>query len=804
MTLKVSFEVGSNLDMDNVLTQNRVSQAMPQMPQSVKNYGVSVKKALAFPLLVISIKSPNGHLRQQLPVELHDDQHQRRDRAHPGRRPDQPVRRQRLRDARLAAARSDRPARPDRAGHRQRDHAAEPAEPGRPDRRTAGGVRAPSTPTPSARRAGCSTKSEFGDIILRTNPDGSQVRLKDVARLELGTMLYNAVGRHDGKPAAVIAVFQIPGHQRARRRRTASRRRWRTCRRGFRATWSYLVSLDTTLPVSEGINEIVHTLFEAVVLVIIVVFVFLQNWRATLIPLMTVPVSLVGAFIFFPMLGFSINVLSLLGLVLAIGIVVDDAIVVVEAVMHHIEHGMAPKEATIKAMEEVSGPVIAIGLILSAVFVPVGFMGGITGRLYQQFAITIALSVLLSVVNALTLSPALAALLLKAPTGKKTLLTPFYNGFNKVFGWTTDVLRELRRHPDPQDVPQPGVHGRAAVPDRRQLVRHIPGGFVPEEDQGYMLVNALLPDAASLERTDAVMKKAEAVLEKNEAVEGFNTITRLQPAHRRVLVEHGLLLRAAEAVGRAARPGRDARQRRHRGAQSRLRAADSGGGGRRVRSAGHSRPRHRRRLHDASCRIAAAARRSTWRSRREVHAEAARKRPEIGRIGTLYRASVPQIYRRHRSQQGAQVRRAAERRQHHARRAARQLVRQRLQPVRPRLQGLRPGRAGVPAGSAASSGCSTCERAGRRMVPLDTLRARRGRRTGPEFTNRFNLFRTAELTGVPAPGFSSTQALDALEETARDGAAAGHEPRLGGHVVPGAQGARASPSCSRSPCSSCS
>ena len=161
----------------------------------------------------------------------------------------------------------------------------------------------------------------------------------------------------------------------------------------------YLVSLDTTLPITEGITEIEHTLFEAVALVILVVFVFLQNWRATLIPLMTVPVSLVGAFMFFPLLGFSINVLSLLGLVLA-GIVVDDAIVVVEAVMHHIEHGMAPKEATIKAMEEVSGPVVAIGLILAAVFVPVGFMGGITGLLYQQFAITIAISVLLSVVNA--------------------------------------------------------------------------------------------------------------------------------------------------------------------------------------------------------------------------------------------------------------------------------------------------------------------------------------------------------------------------------------------------------------------
>ncbi len=362
-------------------------------------------------------------------------------------------------------------------------------------------------------------------------------------------MLYNAVGRHDGTPAAVIAVFQIPGTN-ALAVADQIKTEMANLSKRFPRDMEYLISLDTTLPVSEGINEIVHTLFEAVVLVILVVFVFLQNWRATLIPLMTVPVSLVGAFIFFPLLGFSINVLSLLGLVLAIGIVVDDAIVVVEAVMHHIEHGMAPKEATIKAMEEVSGPVIAIGLILSAVFVPVGFMGGITGRLYQQFAITIALSVLLSVFNALTLSPALAAMLLKPATGKRTLLTPFYNGFNKVFGRTTDayvsfaaiLIRKMFR-----SLAFIGVLMYVIV----VLVRQIPGGFVPEEDQGYIMVNAQLPDAASLERTDAVMKKAEAILEKNEAIEGFNTISGYSLLTAGVLLEHGLLLRPAQAVGRA-------------------------------------------------------------------------------------------------------------------------------------------------------------------------------------------------------------------------------------------------------------
>src|SRR5262245_13773334 len=436
LTLKVSFEVGSNLDMNNVLTQNRVSQAQPQMPQSVKNYGVSVKKALAFPLLVISVKSPKGSydsafLSNYATININDAI----------------ARIQGVGQINLFGG-SDYAMRvwlrpdvigrlgitiPDIANAISQQNQLTPAG-------QIGGPPAPSGTeyTYTVRTQGrLLSEEEFANIIVRTNPDGSEVRLKDVARLELGTMLYNAVGRHDGQPSAVIAVFQIPGTNaldvanrvKATMADLATR---------FPRDMEYLVSLDTTLPVVEGIREIEHTLFEAVALVILVVFVFLQNWRATLIPLMTVPVSLLGAFIFFPLLGFSINVLSLLGLVLAIGIVVDDAIVVVEAVMHHIEHGLPPKEATLKAMEEVSGPVIAIGLILAAVFVPVGFMGVITGPLYQQFAITIAISVLLSVVNALTLSPALSALLLKPSTGKRSLLTPFYNGFNRVFGWTTD------------------------------------------------------------------------------------------------------------------------------------------------------------------------------------------------------------------------------------------------------------------------------------------------------------------------------------------------------------------------------
>src|SRR6187402_1197904 len=433
LTLKVSFEVGSNLDMNNVLTQNRVSEGMPQMPQSVKNYGVSVKKALAFPLLVISIKSPKGtydsaFLSNYTTININDAI----------------ARIQGVGQINLFGG-SDYAMRvwlrpdvigrlgitiPDIANAISQQNQLTPAG-------QIGGPPAPSGTeyTYTVRTQGrLLNEEEFADIIVRTNPDGSEVRLKDIARLELGTMLYNALGRHDGTPSAVIAVFQIPGTN-ALDVANRIKATMEDLKLRFPRDMDYLVSLDTTLPITEGITEIEHTLFEAVALVIIVVFVFLQNWRATLIPLMTVPVSLVGAFMFFPLLGFSINVLSLLGLVLAIGIVVDDAIVVVEAVMHHIEHGMAPKEATLKAMEEVTGPVVAIALILSAVFIPVALTGGITGRLYQQFAITIAVSICLSAFNALTLSPALAALLLKPkdPNAKKNILTKFFDAFNRMF-----------------------------------------------------------------------------------------------------------------------------------------------------------------------------------------------------------------------------------------------------------------------------------------------------------------------------------------------------------------------------------
>jgi HAE1 family hydrophobic/amphiphilic exporter-1 len=462
-------------------------------------------------------------------------------------------------------------------------------------------------------------------------------------------------------------------------------------------------------------------------------------------------------------MGFSINVLSLLGLVLAIGIVVDDAIVVVEAVMHHIEHGMQPKEATIKAMEEVSGPVIAIGLILCAVFVPVGFMGGITGRLYQQFAITIAISVLLSVINALTLSPALAAMLLKPATGKRTLLTPFYNWFNRIFGWTTDryvsfagiLTRKMFR-----SLAFVGVLVFATV----SLVQRIPGGFVPEEDQGYLLVNAMLPDAASLERTDAVMRKAEQVLKDNEAVEGYNTIAgfslltgayssnmgfffvQLKPweeRHSPDATAAGVIAALNRAFARDIREGAvvafgpPAIPGLGTGAGFTMELQDRSGGTPEYLS-----------------------------QQADKFIEAARKRPEIGRIGSLYRAAVPQIYadidRSKVMKSGVQ-----------------------LGDVNTTLGALlgssyindfnkfgRVYKVYVQAEpefrkDASQLGLFYVRNQAGSPVPLDTLVTTRSS-SGPEFTNRFNLFRTAELTGVPAAGVSSTQALDALEQVARD------------------------------------
>jgi HAE1 family hydrophobic/amphiphilic exporter-1 len=285
----------------------------------------------------------------------------------------------------------------------------------------------------------------------------------------------------------------------------------------------YKIVYDTTPAVEASIHEILKTFVEALILVTLVVFIFLQNIRATIIPLLTIPVSLIGTFIFFPVLGFSVNTLSMFGLVLAIGIVVDDAIVVVEAVIHHLEHGKAPKEATIQAMEEVSAPVIGIALILSAVFVPVALLGGLVGSMYKQFALTIAISVLLSAFNALSLTPALCALLLKAPRPMRGPLGIFFRGFNKVFEVSTTGYVSVSRLLVRRGILTIGIVAVVAV-GAGLFARVIPAGFIPDEDQGIFGVNVQLPPGASLERTSAVLKKVEEILAKTDGIDSFQAI----------------------------------------------------------------------------------------------------------------------------------------------------------------------------------------------------------------------------------------------------------------------------------------
>ncbi len=352
--------------------------------------------------------------------------------------------------------------------------------------------------------------SEFENMIVRTLPDGSILRMKDVARTELSGKSYTSFGRKDGIPATVLIVYQLPGAN-AIQTVDKVRKLLEDSAKNFPPGLNYRISLDTTEFVKVAIDEVFHALRDAIILVLIVVFIFLGNIRATFIPMLAVPVSLVGTFGAFVALGFSINTLTMLGVVLAVGIVVDDAIVVVEAVEHHIEHGLSPLEATEKAMDEVSGPVVAIGLVLCAVFVPVSFMGGITGQLYRQFAVTVSVSVILSVIVALTLTPALCRMMLrprKEMRGPVGLFLRWFNkGFNKLTaGYLGGVGFFIRRI----------AIGIACLAGlwfgAGRLLMKLPTGFVPNEDQGYFFSVFTLPDGASMERTDELMRRAETDL----------------------------------------------------------------------------------------------------------------------------------------------------------------------------------------------------------------------------------------------------------------------------------------------------
>src|ERR1051325_6190493 len=357
---------------------------------------------------------------------------------------------------------------------------------------------------------------------MRSNPDGSVVRLSDVARIELGAQNYQQLARFGGKPAAIVAVYQSPGSN-ALAVADGVKKTMEELKQRFPPDLDYAIGLDTTRSVTEGIREIIETLLIAIVLVILVVYIFLQNWRATLIPMIAVPVSLIGTFAVFPLLGFSINTLSLFALVLAIGLVVDDAIVLVEAVEHHIEEGLSPREATLKAMEEVSGPVISIALILASVFIPVAFVSGIQGRLNKQFAVTIAVSVIISAFNALTLSPALSALMLRPRKESHGLLARFFGVFNRWFEKATRGYISVSRGLIRKAAIGLLILAGFAVADGFFGYR-LPSSFLPEEDYGYLFLNIQLPPAASLERTDQVSRKVEQILKETDGVQYSTTI----------------------------------------------------------------------------------------------------------------------------------------------------------------------------------------------------------------------------------------------------------------------------------------
>src|SRR5437867_12189391 len=535
LTVDVTFDLGTNVDTATVQTQNRVNLALPQLPPEVQREGVTVKKLSTAILLGISFTSSDDRydavfLNDLVTIKLLD-----RIASLPG-----------VGEARLAS-RQDygmrgwvNPSKMATLGVTATDIAAAIQAQNRQN--PSGSIGQPPVASGTDLQYPVNTAGrlvepqQFRDIVLRAQPDGSLLRIRDLARVELGAQDYKTFSRFDRKPASVVLVYLTPGAN-AVETGARVRRYLDDARSGFPAGLDYRVGFDATRFVKTSIADVVVTLFEAIALVVLVVFVFLQSWRATLIPLLAVPVSIVGTFALFPLLGFSINMTSMFGLVLAIGIVVDDAIVVVEAVQHKIDLGMSPRDATVQAMEEVSGPVVAIAFILAAVFIPVAFLGGIPGQIYRQFALTIAASVLLSAFNALTLSPALSALILKPKQAARGWLTRVFGVFNRAFAWTTNRyifgVKTLIRRAAFALVGLAACYLLAGT-----LFRHVPGGFLPDEDQGVFFVAVRLPDGASIERTDRVVGQVENILRSNPGVEAVTTLGSV-PGSRRSAERRG-------------------------------------------------------------------------------------------------------------------------------------------------------------------------------------------------------------------------------------------------------------------------
>ena len=757
MTLTVTFDVDTSPNIDQVNVQNRLAQAQPNLPPDVNQFGLNLRKSTGIPTLAFALYSPQqSHdslfLANYANININDALYRV-----PG-----------VGEVRLFGV-SDYAMRiwvkpdllaklgitvPDLVRAVQQQSTVNPAgqvsaEPAPTGKETTYTVRA---------QGRLQTPEEFGQIVVRSTPDGSVVRLKDVSRIELGAQNYQQRARFGGKPAAIVAVFQAPGSN-ALAVADGVKKTMEEMKQRFPSDLDYAIGLDTTRSVTEGIHEIVETLVIAIVLVLLVVFIFLQNWRATLIPMIAVPVSLIGTFAAFPLLGFSINTLSLFALVLAIGLVVDDAIVVVEAVEHHIELGKSPRDATLKAMEEVSGPVISIALILASVFIPVALVSGIQGRLNKQFAVTIAVSVVISAFNALTLSPALAALMLRPRREARGLFAKFFGAFNRWFDKATHGYIALSRGLIRKAVVGVLILAGFALVDGI-FGRRLPSSFLPEEDYGYLFLNIQLPPAASLERTEQVSQKVEAILKQTEGVQytttinGFSLLNRvsasyngfffvsLQPWSERKQTAQEIVksvnIRLANEVPEAitflfsppAIPG----------------LGNSGGFSLWLqdRSGGSVE------LLDQNL---------------QKFLAAARQRPELAGVGSQFTATTPQIFadvdRDKVLKQGVDVRDV-------------------YQTLQAYLGGLflnqfnrfgRQWRVFLQAeGEERLSDRDISQYYVRNndgnMVPLSSLLSTR-RILGPEYTNRFNLYRAAQIIGSAAPGYSSGQAMAALEEVAK-------------------------------------
>jgi HAE1 family hydrophobic/amphiphilic exporter-1 len=760
LKLYVNFDVNTDPNIDQVLTQMRESQAEAKLPADVRNYGVTVKKSTAAPLMVVDLISPKGtydatFLANYAYINLND---------------------QMTRVAGIASVsvfgagqyamrfwvRPDQLAKlnitiPEIVDAIQKQNTVNPS----------GQVGAEPAPkgqeyTYAIRSQGrLENPEEFEKIVLRANPDGSLVRLKDVARIELGSQNYALQGRLNGKAGAVLALYQLPGTN-AIQAVDGVKKLMEQAKKSFPPDMDYVIALDTTQAVREGLKEIVHTLFEALILVIFVVFIFLQGWRATLIPALAVPVSLVGTFAFFPLLGFSLNTIALMGLVLAIGIVVDDAIVVVEAVEHHIGQGMAPKEATLKAMEEVTGPVVATTLSLAAVFIPTIFIPGITGKLYQQFAITIAVSVVISSFNALTLTPALSAMLLKPKKESRGQLSRFYRWFNDVFGRTTNGYvgwcGTFIRKAGMSLLFLVLVAGLAGL-----LGGRLPGGFLPEEDQGYMYAGVQLPDASSLQRTSEACRQIEEIMMKTPGVEYVTTVVGMNMLSGVTNTYSGFFFVTLKPWEERKKPEEkyEAIMASLNGKMSKLPQGvafafsppaipgiGTAGGVTFI-------------LEDRAGKDV----KFLWENTQKFLA-AAQKRPEVSRVTTTFIPTVPQIFvkvdRDKVLKQGVDIGEV-------------------YRVLQAFMGGYfvnyfnRFGRQWQVYVQAEGEYRAEAEQLGQfyvrnkngDSVPLSALTSLE-QRSGPEFTMRYNLYRSVQINAVTAPGYSSTQGMKALEEVFKE------------------------------------